>query len=73
MIKLQPPEICNLLQQILGLNRQYSNEVFLTQQILQLKRNNIFGIFAHSSSNLLDAKWIGDLKSLHLSLKISRA
>ena len=73
MIKLQPPEIFNLLQQILGLNRQYSNEVILTQQILQLNRNDIFVIFVHSSSNLLDAKWIGDLKSLHLSLKISRA
>ena len=69
MIKLQPPEICNLLPKIYGFNSKYSK----LQQILKLKRNNIYGIFAHSSSNLLDAKWIGGLMSLHLSLKILRA
>ena len=69
MIKLQPPVFCNLLPIIYGFNSKYSK----LQQILQNKRNNIYGIFAHSSSNLLDAKWIGGLMSLHLSLKILRA
>ena len=70
MIKLQPPIICNLLPKIYGFNIKYSK----LQQILQNKRNNIYGIFAHSSSsNLLDAKGIGGLMSLHFSLKILRA
>ena len=69
MIKLQPPNICNLLQKILGFNSKFSK----LHQIQKIKRSNIFGLFAHSSSNLLDAKWIGGLMSLHLSLKILRA